>query len=629
MKTRWRLVSTLLLLLLPWMTSSQRAQRDNHRRPNIIFIAADDAGYADFQSNDPLMATPNVRALREDGVFLNQSYVLPMCAPSGGLDDWQVGGREVGVFLNQSYVLPMCAPSGGLDDWQVGRYPHTFGLQDASVNVNMVFWVNETFTFLPRELQRLNYTTHMLGKWHLGFCHPGVTPRGRGFDSFYGFWLGSHDSYYTHTKGGGTVYDWFDNDTVDFSARDKYQTELLNARAVQLVERHHDASRPFFMYLSYGAPHGPFQVPAHYEDTHCSHVTNGTRRTHCAMMAVLDLGVGALVSALKDKGIYDETLILFMSDNGGPVKYGSVNYPLRAGKKNLYEGGIRSYTLLKLPGSRHANTTWSGLAHAIDWFPTLVRAAGGGGQDYLHGYELYSSIVDQQPSPREDFIIVSDFFRFNHTMLRWKQWKLLTSIPGLDAASRWTPGFSSGWYPPYQLLEQGVPWEDVNRKYRAGEYLLYNIEQDPEERQDRYPELMNEAFVEEMKDRLQQYLGVPGVRKGTHPLYPFPYDSPRTSKSSRNGVLVTCWCHPHGLPDCRNSPSRNSTLDPGRSSTLDPGRSSSLDPGRSSSLDPGRSSTLDPGRDTNGGVIAWMDYHLLSVVFPCVVLMFSLTRWEA
>ncbi|XP_076438456.1 arylsulfatase B-like [Babylonia areolata] len=535
-------------------------------RPSILFIVVDDAGYADFQKNDASMHTANIEALREDGVYLNQSYVLPMCGPSRA------------AFMT-------------------GRYPHTFGLQDNTVNANMINWINETFTFLPRALQRLNYSTHMLGKWHLGFCHPGLTPMGRGFDSFYGFLLGSHDSYYSHTKNNGAVYDWWDNDRVDFSARGTYQTELLNDRALKIVRDHRPGTdKPFFMYLSYGAPHGPFEVPEHYMDTYCPDITNRSRRIHCGMMAVVDVGVGALVSALKEKGIYDDAVILFLSDNGGPIKGGSVNYPLRAGKKNLYEGGIRSYTVLKGPGFKHTNVTWSGLVHAVDWFPTLVGAAGGGSLSYTHGYDLYDTIKENRNSPREDFIIASDFAKFNHTVLRWKQWKMFTSIPGLERPSRWIPGFSSGWYPPYQLLEQGVPWENVGGRYQPGTFLLYNVEQDPEERHDLYDQLKDEPFVQSMKDRITRYLGTPPLWNGIYPLHPLPATPfPKTTRNTRGGVLVSCWCFPAGLPDCRSSASSSSTTPGPFSVTVSPSTPRGSVPA---------ASTTTPGRETSGGRVA-------------------------
>ena len=98
------------------------------------------------------------------------------------------------------------------------RYPHTFGFANGkAVSAGKVNWVNETYDLLSDEMQQLGYKTHMLGKWHLGFCHPGITPLGRGFDTFYGFMLGAHSSYATHLKG--KMYDWWDGDKIDWSAK--------------------------------------------------------------------------------------------------------------------------------------------------------------------------------------------------------------------------------------------------------------------------------------------------------------------------------------------------------------------------------------------------------------------------
>ena len=99
----------------------------------------------------------------------------------------------------------------------LNRFPHSFGTQGATLSKGSTFWINENYTLLPQELKKLNYTTHMLGKWHLGSCHPAFTPMGRGFDTFYGMWYGGHNSYYNHTKVH--TYDWWDGWNIDLTAR--------------------------------------------------------------------------------------------------------------------------------------------------------------------------------------------------------------------------------------------------------------------------------------------------------------------------------------------------------------------------------------------------------------------------
>ena len=100
------------------------------------------------------------------------------------------------------------------------RYPHTFGMQHNIVGTRTLSWLNETLTLLPEEMKQLGYRTHMVGKWHLGHCHPGLRPMGRGFDTYYGFILGGHESYYTQ-QSTDLVYDWWDGDTIDWSAQVK------------------------------------------------------------------------------------------------------------------------------------------------------------------------------------------------------------------------------------------------------------------------------------------------------------------------------------------------------------------------------------------------------------------------
>ena len=118
------------------------------------------------------------------------------------------------TFIN--LALPIFTTKADFSGVLLRRVPHTFGMQDISTSSGNLFWINESYTLLPRELKKLNYTTHMLGKWHLGFCHPGLTPIGQGFDTFYGMWYGSHTSYYNHTKN--VIYDWWDDWNIDLSA---------------------------------------------------------------------------------------------------------------------------------------------------------------------------------------------------------------------------------------------------------------------------------------------------------------------------------------------------------------------------------------------------------------------------
>ncbi|KAK7108309.1 arylsulfatase B-like [Littorina saxatilis] len=480
--------------------------------PNIVLMMLDDMGWADFQSHDPLMVTPNIRKLREEGMFLNQSYVLPQCVPTRG------------ALLT-------------------GRYPHTYGLQDGqAIREDTIFYLNENLTTLPQELKKVNplYQTHMVGKWHLGHCHPGLYPQARGFDSFYGILLGGHQSFYYH-NATGNVYDFRDGDNIDWSAWGNYTTDLFHTRAKKILEEDIDYTKPFFFYMSYYAAHKPFEVPQAYRDQYCSHVTNDTRQIHCAMAARADDSIGQLLQVLKDKGVYNNTVILLLSDNGGPALTGSsVNWPLRGTKQTIYEGGTRSYTIVRAPGLAATNVTWPGMIHAIDWLPTLVKAAGGSKPSYVHGKNMWNKLKKNIASPRTEFIYnINDWETRNHSAFRYNEWKLIKGKPG--------PTKKCGWFPPYQLLlNQSYPWGLDGVKVNDT-IALYNIEKDPEERNDVYNDPANAAIVQTIEDQIEKYLGVPG-KQGLYPLQPFVIPRlPAGDNVDENGALATCTCHPAGL----------------------------------------------------------------------------------
>ncbi|KAK7096066.1 arylsulfatase B-like [Littorina saxatilis] len=418
----------MMWTVLPLLALCWAAGVNSAGKPNIIFILLDDAGWYDFQSHDPLMATPNIDRLRQEGLFLSQSYVLPMCAPT------------------RSAIL-------------TGRYPHTFGAQNGkAAGTDKLFWVPETFKLMSDEMKELGYQTHMLGKWHMGFCHPTLTPLYRGFDTFHGFLLGAHNSYYTHFKGKNGPYDWWNNTDIDWPSM----------------------------------------------------------------------------------GTYNDTAFLVMSDNGGAIGHGSSNYPLRGGKKTVYEGGTRVYTVLKAPTLNVTNTTYSGMVHAVDWVPTLVHMGGGKVKDWMQGKNAWNRIKNFEDSRRNDFLYTyDDFYKFNHRAYRFKQWKLIQG----------KPGFAQGWYPPYNLVEDGVAIkEDIMGNQNFSHFELYNLDEDPEERNN---------LAKTNPDRVQDILGKMESFLADYPLQPFVESETSDAwKNTETNVISTCWCHPEHSTDTSDCPAQ-------------------------------------------------------------------------
>ena len=241
---------------------------------------------------------------------------------------------------------------------------------------------------------------------HVGFANLSMTPLRRGFDSFFGFWGGSED-HWSHVTGH---LDFREGEAIarNYSSTDKsnasYSTHLFTRRAVAIIEAHaEDSSPPFFIYLAYQATHAPLQAPPDVVASF-AHVRDPSRRTFAAMAAVVDEGVGNISAALTSSG--NERTVLFLSgDNGGTIRAGGNNYPLRGFKGSLWEGGCRASAFVwspLLPARR--NFVWRGLFHVSDWLPTALEVAGVA--DPLHsfpeldGFPMWKALVSGGSSPR-------------------------------------------------------------------------------------------------------------------------------------------------------------------------------------------------------------------------------------
>ncbi|KAF8791803.1 Arylsulfatase B like protein [Argiope bruennichi] len=332
------------------------------RPPNIILIYADDLGMNDISlRGSPQIPTPNIDALGLNGLVLDNYYGEWVCTPSRGA-----------LFT--------------------GKYPIRLGLQHSYIHVGEASGLPLREIILPQHLQKLGYRTHMIGKWHLGYHTKEFTPTYRGFDSFLGYLNGNID-YYDHTiyeKTNLSANPFFQeffgldfqmgNDILK-GQQGKYATHLFTETAEQIIYDH-DTSKPLFMYLSHLAAHAgnlfkPQQAPP---EVICKfkYIKDLNRRIHAAVVSVLDDGVGSVFRALHQKDMLKNSIVLFVSDNGGEVDpkkggYGS-NYPLRGNKATPWEGGLRLPAiiwspLLNLKKPRIAKQ----LMHVSDWLPTLYR----------------------------------------------------------------------------------------------------------------------------------------------------------------------------------------------------------------------------------------------------------------
>jgi arylsulfatase A-like enzyme len=394
----------LPLILLPLAKLS--AQNASQQKPNIVHIVADDLGWKDVGFNGATdIKTPNIDKLATTGAKFTQFYVQPMCTPTRAA-------------------------------LMTGRYPFRYGLQTAVIPGTAAYGLDTTEYLMPQTLKDAGYKTAIIGKWHLGHADLKYWPKQRGFDYAYGATIGELD-YYTHGDAG--VLDWFrDNKPVHEQG---YTTTLIGDDAVKYINAQ-DPNKPFYLYLTFNAPHTPYQAPKEIVAKY-SGIADPTRRTYAAMVDSLDENIGKVVAALDKKGLRNNTLIIFHSDNGGTtnkmftgqmadvskIKLPCDNGPYRDGKGSLFEGGTRVCAFANWPGHIKAETV-DGLIHAVDMYPTLAALAGASTAKCkpLDGVNVWETMSEGKPSPRTEIIYNIEPFR---GAVRQGDWKLIwrTLVP--------------------------------------------------------------------------------------------------------------------------------------------------------------------------------------------------------
>ena len=375
-------------------------------KPNIVYIVADDLGWKDVGFHGSDIKTPNIDKLAEGGVRFEQFYAQPMCTPTRA-----------------------CL--------MTGRYPFRYGLQTMVIAGTHTYGLSVDEWLLPQALQEAGYKSAIIGKWHLGHADRKYWPRQRGFDYQYGPLIGEID-YFTHESNG--VMDWYrDNEPLKEKG---YSTTLIGDDAVKFINGH-DPNTPLYLYLTFNAPHSPYQAPQEYADRY-KNMEDPTRRTYAGMVTAMDDQIGRVIAALDQKKMRDNTLIVFQSDNGGtnnPMFAGEVdvsklkipcdNGPYREGKGSLYEGGTRVVALANWPGHIKPGGTVTEMIHVVDMYPTLAALAGASTAKCkpLDGLDVWKTISAGAPSPRTEIVYNLEPFRAG---IRQGDWKLIwrTPLPG-------------------------------------------------------------------------------------------------------------------------------------------------------------------------------------------------------
>ncbi|KAJ9456098.1 Arylsulfatase [Diplonema papillatum] len=456
-----------------------------HRRPHILQVIIDDLGWSDVGYHGSDLPTPNVDRLARDGIRLERYYAQPVCSPT------------------RSAMLS-------------GLYPFRNGMQhiEAASPATTAALPLENVT-VAELLSEKGYSTHMIGKWHVGYASWKNTPLGRGFNSFRGIFQQEVD-YYTHTIPQS--YDFFTgepsanlgidlwNGTSGEDSNGRYVNDIFMEEARRVVAEVADSSRPSFMYFGFLNVHAPLQAPPNNYSA-CNDVTPTGRRTYCEMVAELDVSIGQLVDMYVDAGLWDNTLMIVASDNGGmgnpfegrwPGNRGS-NFPLRAGKATVFEGGVRVVSFVQ--GGKNVlppyvrGTKLTSLMHAVDWFPTILHAAGvkRATPAGIDGVSQWGAMLRLSSPPRNEIPVNIVLGAQSLSSIIVGEWKLVVGMAG------WYDGYLAPC--PYEILPAPCS-ETVTTEY--GSVMLFNIFDDPSERGNvaaAYPEK-----VAELHQRLMSYV---------------------------------------------------------------------------------------------------------------------------
>ena len=393
-RSYYRILAFLAIIAATGVSNS--SGQEKLKRPNLVIFVADDLGWNDVGYHDSVIKTPNIDSLTRQGVELNRFYVYPFCSPT------------------RTALL-------------TGRSPLSLGIT-RPIGGDAVLPMDEHL--LPQTLKSSGYQTLMSGKWHLGSRDETALPHKRGFDSFYGH-AGGFIDYYTHQRGGGLRRrpggsqqgetpppDWQrDGKTL---VEEGYSTQLIGKEAIRLL-RKRDKKKPTFLYVTFNAPHTPLQAPQEFIDRY-KNVENEDRRVFAAMVDAMDEEIGKILKVIDEEKMRDNTIVLFMSDNGGSARGGASNAPLNSGKGSVYEGGIRVPAVIRWPGVLPAGKKLDQLTTAHDLFPTLATALGVKplNKKPFYGQDLWKSFRTGKIVPHKDVLIASQAIALFH-----REWKLI------------------------------------------------------------------------------------------------------------------------------------------------------------------------------------------------------------
>lgn len=373
------------LLFLGILSCSVAAARNSPAaRPNMIVIMADDLGYGDLGcTGSRQIMTPSIDRLAKEGVFCSRAYVTaPMCSPS-----------RMGMLT--------------------GRFPKRFGITtNPNVQIDYLpeshYGLPLTEKLIPEYLKPFGYRSAVFGKWHLGHTK-GFTPPERGFTRWWGFLGGSREYFPVKKEAEG-----LNPSAIESNFTDKtditYLTDDITDKAVDFLKDAGKKGKPFFMFVSYNAPHWPLQAKP--EDIAMfKNVRNHERRLYCAMVYAMDKGIGRIMDALKKDGLDKNTIVVFLSDNGGAPEAPSCNAPFRGAKRQHFEGGVRVPFIIKYPADKRLvpGSVSSQPVSTVDLLPALLKANGAGVPEKLDGMDILELVGGKKASVPRTFFWCTDY----------------------------------------------------------------------------------------------------------------------------------------------------------------------------------------------------------------------------
>ncbi|XP_002732496.1 arylsulfatase B-like [Saccoglossus kowalevskii] len=454
-------------------------------QPHVILIFVDDMGWNDVHWHNPDIAMPNLMDLAADGVIFNQSYTHPTCTPS------------------------RAAMMTGLYPFKTGnQHQMVFNLHPSGVPLE--------FKLLPEKLKEVGYSTHMVGKWHLGFCKDEYLPTNRGFDSHYGLWtLGVGD----YDKMNGVLspsagYDFRDNMGV-VPKSDGYLALMLGDRAEHIVNTHYPGT-PLFLAFTLDIPAKHLEIPEEYEEKY-SDIEDDRTRQFYGKLTMMDDIIGGVVDALKNRGMYDDSLIIFIGDNGALSSQSGSNYPFRGIAGTMFEGATRVPSIVSGKGIKKTGYESNELYSIVDIHRTILDVAGAKAEPELDGLSMWPTWSEDKPSPRNEILYnIDDDPVSPGAAIRIGDYKLITGHPDLLYPYR-DISLTDNYYNYGDAPASGLPSTDQQSHAPAPQNVeyLFNVVVDPEERNDISAD--HPDIVQDLRDRLDEHrkLLIPPVNQTT------------------------------------------------------------------------------------------------------------------